>query len=97
MKRLLFSVLLGISLLALSPVVPVVGEQTAYAEKRFNLEKSLKRLKANPRYRGKILGVRAVRTSRGKLMEVRILKSNDKIILVYIDPDTGGVVSDSRK
>jgi len=95
MKRLMFAVLLGFSALTLSAAVPVLGGSVAHAKQQFNLEKSLKRLKSNPKYRGKVLGVRVIRTSGRKLVEVRILKSNDKIILVYIDPETGGVVGDS--
>lgn len=96
MKRILIAVLLGISIQLIAPPIPGFGDRPAFAQKSFNLQKTLKRLSANPRYRGRVLGTRVVRTNSGNLVEVRILKPNDRIIIVYIDPQTGGVVSESR-
>lgn len=58
---------------------------------------ALSRLKNNPRYQGRILGTH-VKRNRGRLLyEVRILRPDDRVILVYIDPQTGGVVGDSER
>ena len=97
MKRILSAAILGLSLMMMSPAAPIPGEAAAYAQEFFNLQQSLKRLKANPRYRGKVLGTRIVRSSDGQLVEVRILRPNDRIVIVYIDPQTGGVVRESRR
>lgn len=95
MKRLVFLFALGFCLTLGAPVFMPGASTPAYAERPFNLQQSLKRLTNNPHYRGRVLGTRVVNTRRGKLVEVRILKSNDRIIIVYLDPRTGGVVGDS--
>ena len=58
---------------------------------------ALSRLKNNPRYRGRILGTHVKRNAGRYLYEVRILRPDDRVILVYIDPRTGGVVGDSDR
>jgi len=58
---------------------------------------ALSRLKNNPRYQGRILGTHVKRNSGRLLYEVRILRPDDRVILVYIDPQTGGVVGDSER
>ena len=58
---------------------------------------ALSRLKNNPRYQGRILGTHVKRNSGRLLYEVRILRPDDRVILVYIDPRTGGVVGDSER
>lgn len=58
---------------------------------------ALSRLKNNPRYQGRILGTHVKRDSGRLLYEVRILRPDDRVILVYIDPETGGVVGDSDR
>ena len=92
MKRivslLLISVFLGLG------VAPVI--EAAAAEKTRDLSGSLSRLKNNPRYQGRILGTHIKRNNGSYLYEVRILRRDDRVILVYIDPETGGVVGDSE-
>ena len=56
---------------------------------------SLSRLKNIPRYQGRVLGTHIKRDGGRYLYEVRILRRDDRVILVYIDPETGGVVGDS--
>lgn len=58
---------------------------------------ALSRLKNNPRYQGRILGTHVKRNAGRYLYEVRILRPDDRVILVYIDPQTGGVVGDSDR
>ena len=58
---------------------------------------ALSRLKNNPRYQGRILGTHVKKRGQRFLYEVRILRPDDRVILVYIDPQTGGVVSDSER
>ncbi len=62
-----------------------------------DLGSTLSRLKNNPRYQGRILGTHIVNKGGRSLYEVRILRRDDRVILVYIDPDTGGVVGDSER
>jgi hypothetical protein len=61
------------------------------------LSRALSRLRSNPRYRGRILGTHIRRNNGGFVYEVRILRRDDRVILVYIDPQTGGVVGDSER
>lgn len=58
---------------------------------------ALARIKNNPRYQGRILGTHVKETGGRYLYEVRILRPDDRVILVYIDPETGGVVGDSER
>ena len=95
MRTVLSALLLGFLILASSPATVPLAGATAYAESRFNLQKTLRRLETNPKYRGRVLGTRVVRTTGGELVEVRILRPDDRVIIVYIDPQTGGVVADS--
>lgn len=62
-----------------------------------DLGSALSRLKNNPRYDGRVLGTHIVQRRGRSLYEVRILRRDDQIILVYIDPQTGGVVGDSQR
>ncbi len=62
-----------------------------------DLAGAIKRLKNNPRYRGRVLGSQVRQTPEGPLYEVRILRRDDRVIVVYIDPGTGGVVGDSER
>lgn len=95
MKSMLFAALLGLFVVTLPPALPGSGGGVAYAQQRFNLDQAIQRLKSNPKYRGRVLGTRVVNAAAGKLVEVRILRPDDRIIIVYIDPETGGVVADS--
>lgn len=68
----------------------------AFAQSRNgDISGALERLKNNPRYRGDIIGTQVRRTGRGSLLEVQVLRRDDSVIVVYIDPRTGGVVGDS--
>ncbi|MGB0682350.1 MAG: PepSY domain-containing protein [Magnetovibrionaceae bacterium] len=71
--------------------------QTVQAKSRRSADISgaLSRLANNPKYRGRVLGTHIRNTRRGFVYEVRILRPDDRVILVYIDPETGGVVGDS--
>ncbi len=69
----------------------------AVAQSRGDLSGSLQRLQNNPRYQGRIIGTQIRRTERGALYEVQILRADDRVIVVYIDPATGGVVGDSER
>ncbi len=62
-----------------------------------DLSGSLQRLQNNPRYQGRVIGTQIRRTERGALYEVQILRPDDRVIVVYIDPATGGVVGDSQR
>lgn len=67
------------------------------ADNMRDLSGTLSRLKNNPRYQGRILGTHIKPNGNGFLYEVRILRRDDRVILVYIDPETGGVVGDSER
>ena len=55
----------------------------------------LRRLQRDPAYQGRIVGTHVVRPQRGTvfLYEVRILSPDDRIVIVYLDPETGAVVN----
>jgi uncharacterized iron-regulated membrane protein len=82
-------------ILAASLVFTPVNQ--AAAQSRGDLSSSLQRLQNNPRYQGRIIGTQIRRTERGALYEVQILRADDRVIVVYIDPTTGGVVGDSER
>jgi len=92
MKRIV-SILLISLFLGLGAPPPI---EAVAAENIRDLSGSLSRLKNNPRYQGRVLGTHIKRDNGGYLYEVRILRRDDRIILVYIDPETGGVVGDSE-
>ncbi len=85
------------ALLALGCPSPFPGSGAAYAQPSGEIAGALSRLKNNPRYRGRILGVHVRQQRRGYVYEVRILRPDDRVILVYIDPATGGVIGDSER
>jgi hypothetical protein len=92
MKRILSIALVSLVLgFSVAPVYEAMA-----AENMRDLSGTLSRLKNNPRYQGRILGTHIKRTNGGVLYEVRILRRDDRVILVYIDPETGGVVGDSE-
>lgn len=91
MRRFLTLLALILALGAASPTVP-----DAFAQSRNgDISGALDRLKNNPRYRGDIIGTQVRRTAQGSLLEVQVLRRDDSVIVVYIDPRTGGVVGDS--
>ena len=89
-----------LSLIALLAALLVAGSpisEAAAQSRSPGLGASLSRLQNNPRYQGRILGTHVVRRQSRQLYEVRILRPDDRVILVYIDPKTGGVVGDSER
>ena len=79
--------------LALAAAEPAMAQSRGGAD----LSGSLERLQNNPRYQGRIIGTQIRRTARGAVYEVQILRRDDRVIVVYIDPTTGGVVGDSER
>jgi hypothetical protein len=73
----------------------VVSERAMAQNGARDITASLSRLKNIPRYQGRVLGTHIKRDGGRYLYEVRILRRDDRVILVYIDPETGGVVGDS--
>lgn len=75
--------------------------QTAFAQSASKssaeLSKALSRLKKNPRYYGRILGTHLRRSGKNYVYEVRILRPDDSVIVVFISPQTGGVIGDSER
>ncbi len=64
-----------------------------------DLSEALDRLQRNPAYAGRIVGTHVLRDPSGGrafLYEVRILSPGDRIIIVYLDPDSGAVVGNPR-
>lgn len=88
-----------LALMALAAFVLVATPEKAPAQDASReIAETLSRLKNNPRYRGRVLGTHLRRDGRDVLYEVRILRRrDDRVILVYIDPETGGVVGDSER
>jgi hypothetical protein len=90
--RKLLALLIIILTASLVPVPPAAAQGRGS-----DLSGALSRLQDNPRYQGRIIGTQIRRTERGALYEVQILRSDDRVIVVYIDPATGGVVGDSER
>lgn len=86
-----------LTLLALSLALSLAAIQTppAAAQSRGDLSGALERLQNNPRYQGRVIGTQVRRTRDGAIYEVQILRPNDRVIVVYINPATGRVVGDS--
>ena len=78
-------------------LVAIPAHNAAAQSRGANLSDSIERLQNNPRYRGRIIGTQIRRTERGALYEVQILRADDCVIVVYMDPITGGVVGDSEQ
>ncbi len=94
MRKLLASLTI---FLALGLVSTPVDQAAAQGRSGGDLSSSLQRLQNNPRYQGRVIGTQIRRTARGPLYEVQILRADDRVIVVYIDPATGGVVGDSQR
>jgi len=98
MSKFLSAALVALTLACTAGAFTVAAPAEAVAQDRSReLSQSLSRLQNNPRYRSRILGTHIRETDRGFLYEVRILRRDDRVILVYIDPRTGGVVGDSER
>jgi len=93
MRRLL--ALLIIILTASTAAIPV--NPAAAQGNSGDLSRALDRLQSNPRYEGRIIGTQIRRTERGALYEVQILRRDDRVIVVYLDPNTGKIVGDSGR
>ena len=89
--------MLSAALVILFLAVAAVPEPAAAQGAPRDIAETLSRLKNNPRYHGRVLGTHIRRNGGKYLYEVRILRRDDRVILVYIDPETGGVVGDSEK
>jgi len=91
--------LLALLIIILAAGLAALPAQEAAAQSRGggDLSSSLQRLQNNPRYRGRIIGTQIRHTEGGALYEVHILRPDDRVIVVYIDPATGGVVGDSER
>lgn len=61
------------------------------------LSDALSRLKNNPRYYGRILGTHLRKSGKNYVYEVRILRPDDSVIIVFISAKTGGVIGDSER
>gem|GEM_PF-805704 len=94
-NRLMY-ISVGLVLAILLSVAVLPGGAAAQSASR-DISKTLSRLDNNPRYQGRILGTHLRQDGDQFLYEVRILRPDDRIILVYIDPKTGGVVGDSER
>ena len=93
MQRKLFATIFLILCLAWATHVGFAWAQNPSRE----ISNTLSRLKNDPRYDGRVLGTHLRPHGRGYLYEVRILRRrDDRVILVYIDPETGYVVGDSE-
>ncbi len=93
MRRIFTILALALALGAFTPTIPDAAAQSRNGD----ISGALERLKNNPRYRGDIIGTQIRQTPRGALFEVQVLRRDDSVIVVYIDPRTGGVVGDSER
>ena len=88
-----------------APAAPTPAAPTPEAPAAFTqnggpaLSDALARLQRDPAYAGRIVGTHVLRAPSGSgafLYEVRILSPGDRIIIVYLDPDSGAVVGNPR-
>ncbi|MBO6518407.1 MAG: hypothetical protein JJ973_00070 [Rhodospirillales bacterium] len=78
-------------------IAPLSGPAAHAQERGADIGRALSRLSNNPRYRGRVLGTHVRRQDGRVIYEVRILRPDDRVILVYLDAETGGVVGDSER
>ncbi len=83
--------------LAVAGALTVAALPAGAQSERGNLSDALDRLQDSKRYQGQIIGTQIRRTRDGAVLEVQILRDNDRVIVVYIDPATGNVVGDSSR
>ncbi len=96
MKKLVVPVLLLV--LALGGVCsPGLARAQVAQANSAELSGALKRLRNNPRYYGKVLGTHLRGSGKNYVYEVRILRPDDSVIVVFISPKTGGVIGDSER
>lgn len=96
MRKILFILAMVLTFGTAAPVASVVPEAAAQTRSG-DLSGALARLKNNPRYAGQIIGTQIRRTGGRSLYEVQVLRRDDSVIVVYIDPRTGGVIGDSER
>jgi len=89
--------LIALALLLATAFAALPAAPVAAQTRGGDLSGTIERLQNNPRYQGRIIGTQIRRTARGALYEVQILRHDDRVIVVYIDPATGGVVGDSEQ
>jgi len=92
-KLLALLIIIVTASLAVMPVPPAAAQRGGGGD----ISDALDRLQDNPRYQGRVIGTQIRRTERGAVYEVQILRPDDRVIVVYIDPNTGGVVGDSGR
>jgi len=80
--------------IVVSPNITVARTQKSNSA---DLSDALSRLKNNPRYEGRILGTHLRRSGKDYVYEVRILRPDDSVIVVFISSKTGGVIGDSER
>ena len=78
-------------------ILTIVAAPADAQSDRGNLSDALDRLQESERYQGQIIGTQIRRTRSGAVYEVQILRDDDRVIVVYIDPATGEIVGDSRR
>ena len=87
----------ALCLLLSSLAVPALAQNDGGPPALFD---ALSRLQRNPAYAGRIVGTHIVRPPGGGhafLYEVRILSPGDRIVIVYLDPDSGAVVTNPNQ
>ncbi len=60
------------------------------------LSNTLSRLASNPKYQGRVLGTHLRRSGKDYLYEIRILRPDDTVVIVFVNPQTGRVIRDSK-
>ncbi len=78
-------------------VAPDIASARSEKTNSADLSNALSRLKNNPRYSGRILGTHLRKSGKDYVYEVRILRRDDSVIVVFISSKTGGVIGDSER
>lgn len=96
MKKFIVPVLIAFLTLGAFTSPEIAHAQSARSNS-VDLSAALSRLQNNPRYYGRVLGTHLRKSGRNYVYEVRILRPDDSVVIVFISPKTGGVIGDSER
>lgn len=96
MKNSVVSSVLAVLICGVIFTSTVAHAQTS-TKKSAELSNTLSRLANNPKYQGRVIGTHLRRSDSGYLYEIRILRPNDSVIVVLVNPQTGRVIRDSER
>lgn len=96
MKKFIVPVLIAFLTLGVFSAPETASAQSARSNS-VDLSAALSRLQNNPKYYGRVLGTHLRKSGKKYVYEVRILRPDDSVVIVFISPKTGGVIGDSER